>query len=100
MLHELFERQARLTPHKLAVEGPDAHMSYAELNGRAHRIAQELAARGVRAGDFVAIFLERSAAVYASMYPGAHRRLCVPVSVSGSLRACAPLHLCAFCTCP
>ena len=57
MLHELFERQARLTPHKLAVEGPDAHMSYAELNGRAHRIAQELAARGVRLSDCNPVFL-------------------------------------------
>ncbi|MER7466097.1 amino acid adenylation domain-containing protein [Streptomyces sp. NPDC097981] len=41
------------------IDGP-AHLSYAELNARADRVARALAARGVRAESVVAVLLPRS----------------------------------------
>ncbi|QCW27251.1 amino acid adenylation domain-containing protein [Lysobacter enzymogenes] len=58
---ELFERQAALTPHALAVVGDDAQLSYAELNTRANRLARRLIAHGAGPESIVAIALPRSA---------------------------------------
>nr|WP_232075776.1 amino acid adenylation domain-containing protein [Phytohabitans suffuscus] len=52
-------------PGALAVQGPDGDLSYAELDRTADRIATALAALGVRAGDRVALWSEKSARVVA-----------------------------------
>ena len=61
-LHHLFERQRAKTPDALAVSvsaGAES-LSYAELDGRANRLAHCLAARGVSTGTLVGLCVERS----------------------------------------
>ncbi|HEX6039474.1 amino acid adenylation domain-containing protein, partial [Longimicrobium sp.] len=62
----LFEAQADRTPDAVAVVDGDAHLTYAELDGRANRLAHHLAARGVRPGDRVALLLPRGTALVAA----------------------------------
>ena len=57
--HSLFEAQAARTPDSTALVFDDASMTYAELNGRANRLAHHLAGRGVGRGATVAIVVER-----------------------------------------
>ncbi|MFD4990309.1 amino acid adenylation domain-containing protein, partial [Streptomyces sp. NPDC058374] len=58
-LHELVAAQARRTPEAEAVaSGPDS-LTYAELEGRANRLAQHLVTLGVGPGTVAAICLER-----------------------------------------
>jgi amino acid adenylation domain-containing protein len=59
-IHQLFEQQARATPHATAVILKDVSLSYGELDARASRLAQQLRALGVRARDLVALRIERS----------------------------------------
>lgn len=59
-IHELFERQAALTPDAVAVlQGAD-RLTYAELDAAAGRLARRLAAAGVGPGDHVALHLSRT----------------------------------------
>jgi amino acid adenylation domain-containing protein len=58
--HELFEAQVDRTPQGLAVVCEDRHLSYAELNAHANRVAHHLIALGVRPDDRVAICMQRS----------------------------------------
>jgi amino acid adenylation domain-containing protein len=62
-VHHLFESQCRLSPDAVAISHPSdktsGRMTYAELNAYANRIARYLAARGVQAGDNVAICMPR-----------------------------------------
>ena len=62
----LFEAQAARTPEAVAVACGNMVISYAELNGRANRLARLLAARGAAPEQVVAVLLRRS--------PGADRR--------------------------
>lgn len=59
-IHELFEAQVLNTPEAPAVSFGDAHLTYAELNARANRLAHHLQALGVGPEVRVAICLERS----------------------------------------
>ncbi|USQ86896.1 non-ribosomal peptide synthase/polyketide synthase [Streptomyces phaeoluteigriseus] len=74
-LADLFEQQARRTPGSVAVVGPDATLTYAELDARANRIAHLLTARGAGPERLVALALPRStdlvAAVLAVLKSGA-----------------------------
>ncbi len=54
-LHRLFEEQALSTPEADAVESGDERVSYRELDRRASRLAQELAARGIGTDDLVGL---------------------------------------------
>ena len=56
----LFEEQARLSPHAVAVEIEDRSLTYEELDRRASSLAGHLQALGVQAGDIVALSIERS----------------------------------------
>lgn len=59
-IHQLFERQARLRPERIATrsdEGPA--LSYGELNRRANRLARHLSTQGLRPGELVGLCLER-----------------------------------------
>ncbi|MCZ4125223.1 non-ribosomal peptide synthetase [Streptomyces sp. H39-S7] len=59
-LHALFARQAALRPDQVAAIGPDMSLTYRQLDLLSDTVAHRLAADGVRAGDRVAICLDRS----------------------------------------
>ena len=50
-------------PHKVAVQAPEAVLSYGELSARADRLARTLRDLGVRRGDLVGQCVERSASL-------------------------------------
>lgn len=56
---QLFERQARRSPHAIAVAG-DAALTYAEVSDLSDDWARHLMAEGVRPGDLVAVAVPRS----------------------------------------
>uniref|UniRef100_UPI00300C1BCF amino acid adenylation domain-containing protein n=1 Tax=Nonomuraea sp. LPB2021202275-12-8 TaxID=3120159 RepID=UPI00300C1BCF len=58
-VHTLFERQARATPEAVALVSGDRRVRYADLDGRASRVARDLVAAGVRPGSVVGVYLER-----------------------------------------
>ncbi|MGY1919684.1 amino acid adenylation domain-containing protein [Pseudomonas tolaasii] len=58
-LHGLFEAQVLRTPDALAVKAADRHLTYAELNERANRLAHHLRALGVQPDARVGICVER-----------------------------------------
>ncbi|WP_370964029.1 amino acid adenylation domain-containing protein [Amycolatopsis sp. cg9] len=58
-VHELFERQAALSPDAVALVSGDDELSYAELNARANRVARRLRAHGVTEGAVAAVLIER-----------------------------------------
>ncbi|HEV2344244.1 MAG TPA: amino acid adenylation domain-containing protein [Actinocrinis sp.] len=56
----LFEAWAKRTPYAPALEFDGVTLSYAQLNGRANRLARHLVARGAGVGRVVALALPRS----------------------------------------
>src|SRR5580658_2515986 len=72
-LEQLFEQRCdALRQHgradHLAVDGPDATLSYAELDGRANQLARYLVVRqGVRPGDRVGLLFDRAGDTYVGM---------------------------------
>ena len=66
-VHELVVRWARRTPEAVAVVGADRSLTYAQLDRWADRIAGELRAAGVRAGQPVGLFFHRNAALVAAI---------------------------------
>jgi L-proline---[L-prolyl-carrier protein] ligase len=66
-LDELVREQARRSPGRLAVSGPDGQLTYGELDREANALASFLAARGVRPGDRVALWLPKSTRAVAVM---------------------------------
>jgi amino acid adenylation domain-containing protein len=56
----LFEDQAERTPHAVALVSGEEELTYAELNGRANRLARRLQELGVRPEVFVGILMHRS----------------------------------------
>ncbi|MGW7520518.1 amino acid adenylation domain-containing protein [Streptomyces sp. NPDC054796] len=58
--HEVFERQARLTPEATAVRGPHSAVTYRELDQRANALAHRLRHLGAQPGAVVAVVMERS----------------------------------------
>ncbi|MEU6990938.1 amino acid adenylation domain-containing protein [Streptomyces sp. NPDC046465] len=61
-LGALFSRQVVKTPGAPAVTDGETSLTYEQLNACANQFAHELAARGVRPGDSVAVLLPRSVA--------------------------------------
>ncbi|WP_213939264.1 amino acid adenylation domain-containing protein, partial [Pseudomonas sp. dw_612] len=59
-IHQLFEQQVSCAPDASALVHDGQHLSYAELNARANRLAHHLRELGVTADTRVAICLERS----------------------------------------
>lgn len=59
-VHELIERQADLTPDAEAVTFQDSSLTYRQLDERANRLAEVLAARGVGPEVVVGLSLPRS----------------------------------------
>ena len=66
-LHRLFERHAAEAPHAVAVTHEGSATTYEELNERADALAQRLARAGVGRGSLVALFLEPSVELVASI---------------------------------
>ncbi len=59
-VHELFEEQARRSPHRVAVTCEGRSLTYAELNARANRIAHHLLRLGAGPEERIGVSLERS----------------------------------------
>jgi amino acid adenylation domain-containing protein len=66
-IHQLFEKQVRLTPEAVAVSDEKKQLSYAELNARANQLAHYLGEQGVRADVLVGICMERSVELVVSL---------------------------------
>ncbi|MGE8944426.1 Pls/PosA family non-ribosomal peptide synthetase [Leptospira interrogans] len=60
LLHEIFERQADMTPSAIALECAERVMSYGEVEDEANKMARYLRGLGVGRGRFVGISLDRS----------------------------------------
>ncbi len=58
-IHRLFEEQVQRTPNNVAVAFDGRHLTYAQLNARANRLAHHLQALGVRPEVPVAICMAR-----------------------------------------
>ena len=59
-VHQLFERQASLSPSAIAATFQDRQLTYAELNVRANQLARHLCSLGVGPESLVGICIERS----------------------------------------
>ncbi len=59
-MHYAFEAYAAAQPDAIAVEHLGDTLTYGELNRQANRLAELLAQHGVKTGDNVALFLQRS----------------------------------------
>ncbi len=66
-IHSLFEEQAALTPHAVAIEFEHQTLSYCELNERADRIAHRLRRLGMARETLVGLCMERSPELYVGM---------------------------------
>jgi len=60
LIHQLFEEQAARAPEAVAVAAGGEEVTYAELNGRANRLARHLRDLGVGPEALVGICMERS----------------------------------------
>ena len=56
---QIFERQARRSPERIAVSGGGAAMTYRDLNARANQLARHLRGLGIGADQPVAVCLDR-----------------------------------------
>ena len=63
----LFEKQAKMTPNKIAVMCGDEKITYAELNKKANCIAHRLREMGVGRDDRVAVLAEKSIVMIAGV---------------------------------
>ncbi len=59
-IHHAFEAQAIANPLAIAIEHGHETITYKELNYQANKLALILAQNGVKKGDFVGVFLQRS----------------------------------------
>jgi amino acid adenylation domain-containing protein len=66
-IHELFEEQVETTPDRIAVIVGDRWLTYRALNDRANQIAHHLRKRGVAPDMLVALCLDRSDDMIASI---------------------------------
>ncbi|MFD6096653.1 amino acid adenylation domain-containing protein [Nocardiopsis flavescens] len=60
LVHELFEERVRETPDAVALVAGDERLTYAELDGRADRLARHLVAAGALPESAVAVLVDRS----------------------------------------
>jgi 3-oxocholest-4-en-26-oate---CoA ligase len=80
-LADLLERVADTVPDHLAVVHASRRITFAELEERANRLAHALAARGIGAGDHVALYLYNSAEYLEGML-AAFKLRAVPINVN------------------
>jgi amino acid adenylation domain-containing protein len=60
LVHQLFEKQVRLTPNAIAVQYIDRTLTYQQLNAKANQLAHYLRSIGVGVDQFVGITVERN----------------------------------------
>jgi acyl-CoA synthetase (AMP-forming)/AMP-acid ligase II len=80
-LSELFERVVDAVPDRVAVIEHDRQATYAELDERANRLANHLAARGIGPGDHVGLQMVNTAEYLEGML-AAFKLRAVPVNVN------------------
>ncbi|MGG4419306.1 non-ribosomal peptide synthetase DhbF [Bacillus subtilis] len=66
-LQDMFEKQAVLTPERIALMCDDIQVNYRKLNEEANRLARLLIEKGIGPEQFVALALPRSPKMVASM---------------------------------
>ena len=59
-VHQLFERQTRATPDRVAISFADKNLTYSQLNARSNQLARHLRKRGASPDSVVGIYIERS----------------------------------------
>jgi len=67
ILNQLLRRSVASSPHSVAIVAANGGLTYSELDTLANKIANALSELGVRQGDRVAIWLEKSAETVAAM---------------------------------
>ena len=67
LLHEFFERQAQLHPDHPAIECNGDVVTYLQLSHLSDQIATLLHRRGLRPGSLIALYSEKSVALFAAM---------------------------------
>lgn len=58
-MHQLFEQQAALLPHQVAVSCEEIYLTYKELNEQANQLAAWIHAQGIVAQELIVLYLER-----------------------------------------
>ncbi|MBL6449171.1 amino acid adenylation domain-containing protein [Fulvivirga sp. 29W222] len=66
-IHELFEAQVVKTPHRKAITDGQQSLTYSILNEKANQLSFYLQKKGVKQGDMVGIFMNRSVDAVISM---------------------------------
>ncbi|MDB6124520.1 MAG: hypothetical protein JWQ71_3513 [Pedosphaera sp.] len=59
-IQQLFEEQTAQTPTAIAIKFGEKQLTYGELNGRANQLAHFLRKAGIKRGEVVGLFIERS----------------------------------------
>ncbi|PPA87727.1 non-ribosomal peptide synthetase [Brevibacillus laterosporus] len=59
-LHEMFEKECKISPDRIALTFEDEELTYRQLNERANQVAHCLHTMGVNPDDLVGLCLERS----------------------------------------
>ena len=67
-LHELFAKQAEMYPNSIALEFEDKQITYDELSTMINQMANYLWSQGLRPGQIVAISLDRTPELIASLF--------------------------------
>lgn len=67
-LHELFAKQAKIFPNALALEFEDKQFTYSDLSKMINQMAHYLWSQGLRPGQIVAISLDRTPELIASLF--------------------------------
>ena len=67
-IHALFEQQVERTPDAVALIFEDTQLTYSQLNIRVNQLAYHLIGKGIGAGAFVGICIERSIEMVVSVF--------------------------------
>ena len=59
-VNKIFEEQVKKYPNKVALRYKDRDITYSELNNKANQLAHYLLSKGIKKGDIVALFMDRS----------------------------------------
>ena len=91
-VHELIQQRAQARPQAIALTDGKAELTYRELMDGAAAMARGLAARGVRAGELVALLLPRGTEQVRAILARAAVRRRLPADRSGAAGRAAGVH--------
>ncbi|GMQ63594.1 amino acid adenylation domain-containing protein [Vallitalea maricola] len=66
-IHEIFEKQVKLTPHNIAISCNDNRVTYEELNSKANKVANKLRLLGIGPDSIVGIMANPSIEIIIGM---------------------------------